>query len=674
LFFLALEGPRGPGRRAALEPEALGLELAACLAQIGQVDRAEAVLRRVLEQAPGAAEALAALSDLLLGKGALDEADEALALRVDAEEDPSALAEVILERARRRAAAPGGEVHALALLRRLPIDALTAEGLTERARLAERVGDARDALACLRRGWELAVARGDEDGAASLAERLLVVAPTPGIDDATAIEALEALAARAPGEPRLLEARFGVYARLEDERIRNRAWASLLEHEEALQPLTRARIHLALAEAAERDGDLARAEVSFRGALALDTEPPLRARALVGHARILIAWRQVEDAQADLGEALALMPDHAGALLALGELAYRNQDWEVARSRFAALAAAPGWQDVISTELLAFRRAELAEVFGDEAEAEAAYREVARLDPRRIEAREALAEIALYRQDSVEAARHLEDLLTLYPAEAVDKQREVRERLGAVRHQLGDDADARYHLELVLAEEPERVSVLEGLAVVYQALGLHRQAADLLGRLGRAHPEARGRAEALFRQGELLGGTLGDPAAAGDAYLRSSDQDPTFVPTLRRLAAHFFEQGDWQNLGDVGRELERLSEGPGEAIGVRLSLGALAGTGDAVSARRYWPRVLHVEVVVEALLALGQRPGVDSRGVLTEVGRLLRVVNGDEIAEQVVEVLRQLRDAGGSEQPRDEDRAVIEFVLAALAPPADVEA
>lgn len=668
LFFLALDGPGPSGRAPALDVETVGLELASGLAQIGQADRGEAVLRRVLEHAPGSAEALGALSDLLLGKGAIDEADEALARRVDAEEDPSVVAALILERARRRAQQPGGELQALALLRRMPIRALTAEGLVERADLAERVGDARDALECLRQAWELAVAGSDEAGASALAERLLRVAQGPGLESTVAIAALEALSARAPDDPSVLEARFGVYGRIEDERARNRAWAGLLEREERLSTPARARIHLALAEAAERDGDLARAEASYRGALALDSEGSLRARALVGHARVLIAWRQVEDARTDLSEALALVADHTGALLALGELTYKNQDWEEARGWYTALAAAPGWQEVISPELLAFRRAELAEMFGDEAEAETAYREVARLDPRHVEAREALAEIALYRQDAVEAARHLGELLALYPADAVDKQRDARERLGVVRHQLGDDTDARYHLELVIAEEQERVSALESLTGVYQSLGLGRQAADLLGRLGRVHPEARGRAQALFRQGELLAGVLGDPAAAADAYLRSSDQDPTFVPTLRRLGEHFFDLGDWENLVQVGDELERLDEAPGEALGLRIALGVLARAGDDEAARRFWPRVLHVDVAAEALVAFGHRLKAGDASAVTAAGRLLRATNGGEITDQVVGALRQLRDGAGGEAPSEDERLAIGLVVAALEP------
>jgi tetratricopeptide (TPR) repeat protein len=270
---------------------------------------------------------------------------------------------------------------------------------------------------------------------------------------------------------------------------------------------------------------------------------------------VLLKQKELEDAEADLDEALSLVPQHAPALLLLGDLAYRNQSWEQARAIFARLAAAPGAGAIVTPELLAFRRAELADMFGDEEEAEAAYREVAELNPRHVEAREALAQIAAYREDRREAGRRLEELLRLYPPDASEKIAEARERLGEIRAALGDDEAARHQLELLLAEHPNRLAALETLAAVHERLGRHREAAEAFGRLGRLYADPRQKAEALYRQGEILRQRLEDQEAADDAYLRSSDMDPTFPPTLVRLIQYYWTQRDLENVAEVGAEL-----------------------------------------------------------------------------------------------------------------------
>ena len=79
----------------------------------------------------------------------------------------------------------------------------------------------------------------------------------------------------------------------------------------------------------------------------------------------------------------------------------------------------------------------------------------------------------------------------------------------------------------MLAEEPDHEGAIEALISVYEHLDLHAQAAALCGRLARVYGAPELRAQALFRQGEILRARLGDLAAANDAYLRASDLDPT---------------------------------------------------------------------------------------------------------------------------------------------------
>src|SRR5207344_2675767 len=149
----------------------------------------------------------------------------------------------------------------------------------------------------------------------------------------------------------------------------------------------------------------------------------------------------------ELEEALSRAPDHAGALALLGDLAFRLQQWPRARQHYASLAASPGAAEVISRELLVYRRALAAQALGEEGEAENHLREVAILNPRHIEAREALADIALKRADFGGAALRLEEVLRLLPLDALDRLLDVRQRLGGVYLQLQDWTSARYYLE-----------------------------------------------------------------------------------------------------------------------------------------------------------------------------------------------------------------------------------
>ena len=108
------------------------------------------------------------------------------------------------------------------------------------------------------------------------------------------------------------------------------------------------------------------------------------------HARLLLARGEIPQAQDELEEALSMNADSASALALVADLAYRAQEWDRARTAYTRLAQIPGAGAALSAHTLAYRRAELAEMFGDHAEAETAYREVVALDPQHDGAREAV--------------------------------------------------------------------------------------------------------------------------------------------------------------------------------------------------------------------------------------------------------------------------------------------
>jgi tetratricopeptide (TPR) repeat protein len=556
-----------------------------------------------------------------------------------------------VERARVRAARGGSEdgAAALALLRRIDPAALDGDALRLRAELAERGGDFVEALAMVRRLRAI-------EGRERLDDWLLRLAARPEIPPVEAAALLEELLTGDPASQTVAEALVGAHLRAEEATGRNRAFAALLERDLPLSDATRARLYLALAESAEEAGDLAVAQTEYERALGLDSGPAERARQLVGHARILVARREVDEALVDVSDALALVPQYAPALALRADVAFRNQDWEEARRCYLELAEAPGAGAAISPELLAFRRAVLAETFGDDAEAEAAYLEVARLDPNHLEAREVLAQIALYRGDLPEAARRLEEVLRLLPTQALDKVREARQRLGEVYAELEDYAAARHYLELVLAEDPEREGALEALVGVYEHLGMYTEAAAVCERLARVYAAPELRAQALYHQGEILRERLGDLSAANDAYLRASDLDPTFVPTLLRLVHYYWSEGDFANLVEIGAELMR-GRGPealaADGVGLMLALGAAAGRRDTALARA----VLHpsaldpastAQRLAELARALGRRPPEALDPALEVVAGVAETAVGRPLEQALAaRVVAGPRDPGG---------------------------
>ena len=315
------------------------------------------------------------------------------------------------------------------------------------------------------------------------------------------------------------------------------------------------------------------------------------------------------------------MPDHAGALALLAEISFRTQDWARARELYRALEAAPNVADVISREQLMFRRAALADGAGDDEEAEACYREVAILNSRHVDARRALAEIALRRRDLGGAALRLEEVLRLLPLDALDDLLNVRQRLGSIYVQLEDWGSARYYLELVLAQDPARVTALELLVDVYQRHALHKEAAEACERLARLYFEPSRRAQILYRQGEILRAHVGDQSAASNAFLKASDLDPRFVPTMIRLVEYFWNRGELETLAEVAAELRAAGVGPPP----QEAKGAAAPDAPATEPVPKYDAELTVRMAVGSAIAASEaRPEWDLGGLPWDAGLAAR--------------------------------------------------
>ena len=576
-LWVALDGQPAP---AGVNVEAIGLELASLLSRKDDSRaHAETILRRLADH--GSRAALDALSALLTNKGALDEADALLLARVDEEPDQAA-ASLLFERARLHLARPEGEGPALMLLQAVGSALLPGDALEMRADLAEKAGDTIDAIAC----WQRLRALRKDDRAArdAVDKRLAAVVMRPTVSTATARAMLEELHHASPADGALTESLFDVYGRLSDIDERDRRWAALLQEMPGLPASCHARWHLAQAEAAERGGNASLAAEELARASALDSGTTARAGQLTLQARLAAGRGQLDEARTLLNAALALAPDHASALAAQAEHAFRAQEWDQARQAYAHLAELPDAAAVMAPDKLALRRAELAEMFGDHAEAERAYQELARLDPHHAGAREALAGFALARNDHAGAVAKLEEVLRLLPRDAVASLSDTRQRLGESYLALGNLVAARESLEMALASDSERTGVLESLVETYQRLGLHREAAASCEQLARKLEDPQKKAEVLYRRGEILRVALGDLEGANDAYLRSSDMDPSFAPTLARLVTYYWERGDLSNLAEVGSGLIRTTARPlpGESdLPLLIAVAAiLAGKGE----------------------------------------------------------------------------------------------
>src|SRR6185503_8305983 len=199
----------------------------------------------------------------------------------------------------------------------------------------------------------------------------------------------------------------------------------------------------------------------------------------------------------------------------------------------------------------------------------------AALEPQSAEPRRLLAEIALARGELPAAAQRMEEVLQLLPADAAGPLLATHERLAEIYLGLEDWGAARYYYDLVLAQEPGRIPALEQLVSVHERLGLHAEAAELCGRLARLYGERHRRAEALFHRGEILRLRLGDREGAFDAYAKSSDLDPNFVPAALRLVGAYWERGEIADAADVAEDLRRagpLPLPPAE-LALRIRLG-----------------------------------------------------------------------------------------------------
>lgn len=567
-----------------------------------------------------------------LMSGECASADAAIDEHLRSHEDPDRRGVLHAEIAEAVLAAGGGAALALATLTEVSLAGSPDRGLELRAELAERLGNSAEAARTLGVLLSRAVAAGEPARARTLAAQQARLA-APGAESAVPV-AVE-------GEGNVTGRTEAVYATEEDTQARGGALTNLLRDFDRLPPERRRAAYASFGRVAKSSGDLEHAEEAYRRAMQLPggsdaagPRPDPRAEFLIAHARLLISGGNDRAAAAELDEALRLVPQTAQGLALRAEVAFRAHERALARELYEKLNAAPGAADVIARETLVHRRAVLARDAGDDAVAEACFRELAILEPRQVEARQALAELAIRRGDRAAAVQRLEEVLRLLPLDALDTTLQVRERLGQLYAELEDWGAVRYYQELILAQDGDRVAALERLIEALERLEAYAEAADACERLSRLHPEPARRAEALHRQGELLLERLHDEPRAFDAFLKASDLAPAFLPTASRLVSGFWTRGRFDDAAEVASELARtgaLARAP-VLIRVRAALAAaIAGhqpapiTAAGIDDAREQPRLM-----AQALAEAAQHLGAATPASLEPAVKLLVGPGGSE--------------------------------------------
>lgn len=163
--------------------------------------------------------------------------------------------------------------------------------------------------------------------------------------------------------------------------------------------------------------------------------------------------------------ALAIKPDHVGALGAAGDLAFQEKDWEGAEQawvRLVRLVAAPEEQLAIYRRLGAL----YAEQLSNYSRAEVALQEVLKRAPDDVDVREHLVDVYKRQNDSARALEAQQDLITRAP-DSKTKQRRLVELSSIYETVAHDLRKAEQTLEAARREFPSDVGTLRALAEFY---------------------------------------------------------------------------------------------------------------------------------------------------------------------------------------------------------------
>ncbi|HEY1558608.1 MAG TPA: hypothetical protein VGF94_27485 [Kofleriaceae bacterium] len=308
------------------------------------------------------------------------------------------------------------------------------------------------------------------------------------------------------------------------------------------------------------------------------------------------AWLEVARLAEELGRPgeaaraydLALIedPGHIGALDARGALAFQLADWAAADLIYRDLDPA---ESALGADELALRRSQIAEHLGRDGEALVQAQAAVALAPGRRELHARVQALATRLGELEVALSAARTVLDLVPLDDTDTVLATQFALVELYRDTHDLVAAHAQLERIVRDHPQDMRALEQLAEISVARGDWTAATRYLYQLVPLAPNARERAERLFRLGEAVLVHLGDVDRADDVFLRASDLDPAHLPTLRRLLDVYWRADDPASLVEVAGELATagaLESGPTAGASLARALVAAALVGETQLAAR----------------------------------------------------------------------------------------
>jgi tetratricopeptide (TPR) repeat protein len=587
--------------------------------------RAVDVLRDLLLDDPGNAEAFSLLAELLERNGRHDELAELLSGELDAAvERRDTMGAVTIasrllgafERAGRLPEALDVCGRALDLAPDDPDLGATLLRLAEATGEPERIADALERLLARERGPR----------ATELGKRLVKIREQQG-DEAGAERALELACVASPHDPALLE---GLVSRLEARGEHARA-ARLIAAALETNPQDE-RLLTRLAEASASAGDHEQALAALNGLLEVrpDDVALLRQRALA----LGELGRELE-ALGDLERAYSLDPSLGGELVqALEQAAARAEPPEDSALALKLVDVLEGGGKLEDA------RARLAEFLSHKPDDLAGFRRLASLDQRLGNATEAL--ITLERLAALETGSGLVDV-ALALADVAERAEQLE--------------TARPALERALEVDPEQPAVRARLEALYSASGAWRELGELLLQQAALAPDEAGRLALVLRAAEALLMPGGDAETAVRVLQVARRDTPGSIEAAALLARAYAALGTPQMGLDVLQSVAQANRG--------RRTRAISAVYEQIAA-------IHLEegMLTDAHEALSKAFEADSKNarLALDLGRLsleIEEIDAAQRAFRAVTIMRPPSAEGPGAVP--EEKAEANYHLAVLA-------
>ncbi|MFW5967968.1 MAG: hypothetical protein ACOCV2_10635, partial [Persicimonas sp.] len=237
---------------------------------------------------------------------------------------------------------------------------------------------------------------------------------------------------------------------------------------------------------------------------------------------------------------------------------------EKACATLGEAAEAPDSTRYLDENIWLYRRlGDLHRVLDEEQEALDAYREAYRLDPRRREVLEPLAELGTSLDANEEAADALRALLVHHREELSEERRAWVHRTLGAHYESNDELErARHAFEKALQNAPDDQRALTGLLRVVGAVGEPNDVIDVRRKLIKSLDDQKARSMALVAMGDDWRDTFNDPWRALDTYEEALGEDYRNERALESIATVARQIGDWRRVSRAYFTLARLTDEP----------------------------------------------------------------------------------------------------------------